>query len=187
MHCINIYIAKKQDLIFPIVVETIDLECECVAFKEIPTNHLKEGSKFIYVETDYFGGSGEQNCVTYQGDHQIDDNLKINQGLKFLGIIKTENCDEFDSVGLGNFRSNEDLFPTKKEKTSVIETMLKDLGFEKTSSTDSEIENLCLTNEHGSFYVEKNNDQYFCNIMNKKVKIYNPLQLMDIFNLAQSK
>jgi len=64
----------------------------------------------IYVETEYFGGVGEQYAVVaqdgaivsfWEGDHPI------NEALRLLSIDAEEGLDEFDTVGLGLTRSNE--------------------------------------------------------------------------------
>ena len=64
----------------------------------------------IYVETEYFGGVGEQYAVVaengaivsfWEGDHPI------NEALRKLGVEAGEGLDEFDTVGLGLTRSNE--------------------------------------------------------------------------------
>ena len=79
-----------------------------------------------YIETDYFGGSGTQLAEVWENGRKITDtffsysqieNLKIpkgvvlveasvNEALKRIGIYCHEGKDEFDSIGLGKYRSN---------------------------------------------------------------------------------
>lgn len=91
---------------------------------------LKELSfqgKCAYIETEYFGGSGTQMSAIWENGEKIEgpfisyDGIKnpkipenvqviensINQALKTIGIYRHEGKDEFDSVGLGKYRSNE--------------------------------------------------------------------------------
>ena len=75
-----------------------------------------------YVETDYFGGGGTQSALAWVGGALV---LKpmtvdaaaqrrrpamtwpINAALRTIGIKAAPSMDEFDTVGLGRFRSNE--------------------------------------------------------------------------------
>ena len=77
--------------------------------------------KLAYCETDYFGGAGTQAALLYENGRQKSppilttdnygaekapvDKRAINKVLKEFGIKKTEGKDEFDSVGLGDFRN----------------------------------------------------------------------------------
>ncbi len=64
-----------------------------------------------YVETDYFGGAGEQGAIAARdgsvafgprhGEHG-----PINAALKILGVRKQKDLDEFDTLGLRLFRDN---------------------------------------------------------------------------------
>ena len=92
---------------------------------------LKELSfqgKCIYFETHYFGGQGHQIAEVWHNGKRITDPLisfdgksptifsgalhvdhAINEALKLIGIYKHEGKDEFDSVRLGEYRSNSDI------------------------------------------------------------------------------
>jgi len=64
----------------------------------------------IYVETEYFGGVGEQYAVVAQDGDIVsfwEGERPINEALRRLGIEAEEGLDEFDTVGLGLTRSNE--------------------------------------------------------------------------------
>jgi hypothetical protein len=76
---------------------------------------LKEASKdeaLVYVETEYFGGDGGQGAiVAHRGDiffGPAEGDGSINAALRLLEAKKDGAHDEFDAVGLGRFRSNED-------------------------------------------------------------------------------
>jgi hypothetical protein len=96
-------------------------------------NGIKELSflgKCAYVETEYFGGIGVQISETWENGKRIDGPLisydgienmnteenvsvvesSINQTLKNLGVSRDEDKDEFDSIGLGRYRSNIKIF-----------------------------------------------------------------------------
>jgi hypothetical protein len=89
----------------------------------------------LYVETEYFGSMGQQaaalfedGVMVWQGARSTFEPYKpksirerlfgqpaetarspISQGLARLGVVASIGLDEFDSVGLGRFRSLEDL------------------------------------------------------------------------------
>lgn len=73
------------------------------------------GTRIAYVETEYHGGQGAQSAIVFSeskvmyGPKQADVG-PISQALKKLGAIKEPgHLDEFQSVGLGGFRSSEEL------------------------------------------------------------------------------
>jgi len=86
--------------------------------------------KCAYIETEYFGGTGVQISETWENGKKIegplisfdgventmkDENVtavdnSINQTLKNIGIYRHEGKDEFDSVRLGEYRSNGKIF-----------------------------------------------------------------------------
>ncbi len=66
----------------------------------------------VHVETEYFGGFGEQSAAFYYNGEKVfkgksSTGNPIDQALKYLGVVCKEGMDEFDTVGLGNHRSNE--------------------------------------------------------------------------------
>jgi hypothetical protein len=67
---------------------------------------------FAVIETDYFGGVGDQAAAVYQGDTEVmapavGATGPINQALRHLGVRASAGMDEFDTVGLGGFRNLE--------------------------------------------------------------------------------
>jgi hypothetical protein len=65
----------------------------------------------VYVRTDYFGGAGEQAAIAYdkgefvQTFNQTD---AIDRALRMYLGVKKDDSDEFDALGLGKHRSNDD-------------------------------------------------------------------------------
>ena len=95
--------------------------------------------KCAYIETDYFGGSGIQMSEAWFNGGRIIGPLisfdgienprvpsgavlvedSINETLKTIGVYKHEGKNEFDSVRLGSYRSNDDIIE-EYEKTQSI-------------------------------------------------------------------
>lgn len=69
-------------------------------------------SKFALIYTDYFGGVGEQYATVYENGRRVLGVTSdgINQALSLIGVMRSENKDEFDSIGLGNYRRFDDHF-----------------------------------------------------------------------------
>ena len=71
------------------------------------------GSKEVaYVESEFFGGEGGHiGLIWKNGERAFTSDLNIqsmNEILKRLGVQKTTFKDEFDSIGLGQYRQTED-------------------------------------------------------------------------------
>ena len=65
-----------------------------------------------YVETDYFGGAGEQGATVYRDGGCVLESRREEQGvvseaLRLLGVKAALGQDEFDAAGLGRYRLNE--------------------------------------------------------------------------------
>lgn len=108
MHAIHAYILKKDDLISD-DIKFINLDVEGLIMTVLEPK-TKNASLFIEIETDYFGGAGEQHCWSHSNSvvNELD---SINEGLRLLGVIKKDDLDGFDTVGLGKYRSIRDIFP----------------------------------------------------------------------------
>ena len=66
-----------------------------------------------YIETDYWGGEGKQSALLWEGGEVAYGPAlarlgPINDVLRRMGVERGENHDEFDAVGLGRYRDNED-------------------------------------------------------------------------------
>jgi len=69
-------------------------------------------SKFALIYTDYFGGTGEQYATVYENGRRVLGVTSdgINQALSVIGVTRSENEDEFDSIRLGKHRRFDDHF-----------------------------------------------------------------------------
>ncbi len=72
---------------------------------------LARGATAAYVETDYFGGGGEQAAVAARDGNVVfgprhGEHGPINSVLRILGVRKEQDLDEFDTLGLRLFRDN---------------------------------------------------------------------------------
>lgn len=134
MHAISVYLLKVEDLrddklntllenkenSFKIKNGEINwtlLGEGIVATTKIPkSKEWKSGKLICEIETDYFGGFGEQSAKLYRDNLVLmnEDTRKdpvsnpINQALKMMGVEAKPGMDEFDTVNLGRYRTNED-------------------------------------------------------------------------------
>ena len=81
-----------------------------------------------YVETHYFGGTGDQGAAVFQEGSvvfgpKVGENNPINEALRALGIVARGEVDEFDLLGLGRFRSND-----KWRESAIITVQRWDVG-----------------------------------------------------------
>ncbi len=69
---------------------------------------------FAIIQTDYFGGAGTQHAGVYHGEREILDPTKstssINKALQQLGVKKGIDLDEFETIGLQQYRDVYDFF-----------------------------------------------------------------------------
>jgi hypothetical protein len=69
----------------------------------------------LYLETEYFGGEGCQSAIVYKNKEVVlgpskSDSGSISEALEFIGVsVDIGHHDAFQSVGLGSFRSSEEL------------------------------------------------------------------------------
>ncbi|WP_282628368.1 hypothetical protein [Empedobacter sedimenti] len=64
-----------------------------------------DAPEFALIATDYHGGQGFQSASVFKGDVNMDSTIKtINLALKYLGVKRTSEHDEFECVGLQNIR-----------------------------------------------------------------------------------
>ncbi|MFD4373852.1 hypothetical protein [Streptomyces sp. NPDC058486] len=89
---------------------------ECVTFPSEAVLHDlarevtdEERPRFAIIQTDYFAGAGGQWAAAFHGQERVTpDQASINHALAVLGVRSTTTADEFDTIGLGEFRSNPD-------------------------------------------------------------------------------
>lgn len=76
---------------------------------------IAETPTFAIIETDYFGGNGDQAAVVYRGSEQIMKPQEgrrgpINNALKLLGVRSNLFIDAFTKVGLNQYRHWDGIF-----------------------------------------------------------------------------
>jgi hypothetical protein len=85
-------------VIFPFEVVLLDLVREVTSVAE---------PLFAIIQTDYFGGDGSQWAAVFRGATRLtDEKTSINTALAALGVRASSPDDEFDTIGLGRYRSN---------------------------------------------------------------------------------
>lgn len=69
-------------------------------------------TSLAFVATEYSGGPGEQGAAAWTTTETIayayGEFGYINRALQLIGVLRDNDLDEFDSIGLGWYRSNED-------------------------------------------------------------------------------
>jgi hypothetical protein len=122
-HCINIFLGKKKEMTDP-RIKYVELGSGIVAILDWPRNHsgegydsfeLKKNRAIANISTDYFGGCGSQSAEFFVNgtlicdfDSDKGDAEPINRALRQMGVEAEKDMDEFDTVGLGHYRSNRD-------------------------------------------------------------------------------
>lgn len=128
-HCISIYVVNKSELRDDKINKVLS---DKNTNQEIVWTELKEGilaTTYIpnirefgkdksvgVISTDYFGGTGHQeaklfinNKKEYDKSSEFDwSESPINSVLKMIGVVKKGGADEFDTINLSNYRSNQD-------------------------------------------------------------------------------
>ena len=72
--------------------------------------------RYAILATDYFGGIGDQVACVYEGGVLLPNTgyLRVNEALQYLGVQKQLPLDEFDTVGLGQYRGSDKYFDDEK-------------------------------------------------------------------------
>ena len=126
-HCISVYLMNKSELRNEKINTVLENKekSEEIKWTELPegilaTAHIPNVREFgkdktiAKISTDYFGGSGHQeaklfvnNKKEYEESSETNYMVSpINDVLKMIGVIKKGSSDEFDTIGLSNFRDN---------------------------------------------------------------------------------
>jgi len=142
------------------------------------------------VRTEYFGGGGDQYATVYDKGRRMKMKCRysgqINKALKeYLGVVADVVSDEFDTLGLGEHRSNEDWEGVATPCLDVITEIRGSISVIQSAETD----NPCL-----SFLAEKG---YVCSLSgcgiwkaikgNKTVMARGPAELLGIVALVEAK
>ena len=68
------------------------------------------GTRFVYLETDYFAGLGGQQAAAWQGGSLLTPAVvSINHALGLLGVVADGGADPFEGLGLDLLRDDDDL------------------------------------------------------------------------------
>jgi hypothetical protein len=128
MHSISVFLLKKEEIRNEKIeslsgdktlrkIKFTEMGEGILATTEIPNfKEFRKGKIIALVETDYFGGGGDQSAKLYvDGVKMYDESdvfdyskTPINDVLKMMGVVKKTGMDEFDTIGLGKYRTNED-------------------------------------------------------------------------------
>ncbi len=117
MHSIGVFLGKKSEVDADSkITKKLDLGSDIVAILDYEDDHdIKISKTVAYIRTDYFGGFGDQSAILYvngkeiyNGDTELGSGSPINEALKLLGVERSSDNDEFDTIGLGGYRSNDD-------------------------------------------------------------------------------
>ncbi len=98
-----LYLGSKLSLNMDSESENIEWACELSFFisKEIGMQ------KYAIIQTDYFGGMGDQCASLYEDGKIVVKEKSINEILKKLGVINKEGLNEFDTLNLSEYRNSE--------------------------------------------------------------------------------
>lgn len=127
-HCISIYLINKSELrdekINSVINDSEKFNINWTELDEglLATTHIPNIRKFgenktiASISTDYFGGMGNQSAKVFVNNEKVfdeDDEFDykirpINSALKLLGVERKDGMDEFDTIGLGKYRHNDD-------------------------------------------------------------------------------
>lgn len=128
-HCISVYLMNKSELRDEKINSVLDNKekFEEIKWTELPkgilaTTHIPNVRDFgkdktiAKIMTDYFGGAGHQEAKLFVNNKKEYDNSSefdwserpINSVLKMMGIVSNGGMDEFDTINLSNYRSNQD-------------------------------------------------------------------------------
>ncbi|SRR6266403_1017227 len=137
MHSINIVIVDKENLqiiaekfkvhsvkladnnhneFFAIPIEEFNRNAPIVDFDEhfdfdqtLKPVSEDLNAKYVIAQTDYFGGFGEQSAILVDNNN-VSHCERINVALFNLGVMKNNSLDEFDTINLGDYRTNSDFY-----------------------------------------------------------------------------
>ncbi len=130
-HCIDVYLINKSELRNGKIDSVISVN-DIAGDNNIIWTELKEGilatpyiknvrewgkgKTIAKISTDYFGGPGHQTAKLFIDNNKVYDasdefeykEAPINGVLKMIGVIAKPGSDEFDTIGLSRYRSNND-------------------------------------------------------------------------------
>jgi len=152
MSHINLYILKKSSIkdldFFKDVPHTEEngyflIPLEQKILRRLTVNYIEDDYQrqaerklldicpdMAWVETDYFGGIGDQDAKAWLERRvvkSVPDNsthMSINKALMFIGVDRTDDRDEFDVIYLGKYRSNRAVIDKWEDTTGKTTELL---------------------------------------------------------------
>lgn len=115
------YWAEKLNLSTESESDNLDWACELVFYLASELGL----QKYALVQTDYFGGMGEQFAALCENGKMITKEKKINEILENLGVKRKFNMDEFDSINLGEYRGTEEYYWDTMNAASTKSNMIE--------------------------------------------------------------
>lgn len=115
-HCISVYLINRLEVRNDKIDYIINGESIKIKWTELGENilaNIREYGKdktIAKITTDYFGGFGEQTAKLFINNKRVfnkSNESAINDVLKMMGVVSKNGLDEFDTIGLGKYRSNE--------------------------------------------------------------------------------
>lgn len=109
MHCINVYITKDDGTFEDVPHLKLPQDFILFTFKQ---KGIKKDRLVAKIETDYFGGVGDQSATVWENKKTIYTQSgygTINCALELLGVNSEEGKDAFDTLNLGQHRTNEEI------------------------------------------------------------------------------
>lgn len=115
-HCISVFLVNSKDLTNDQIKSKKWIKLKENILATTKTEDVEDISLYASISTDYFGGFGSQEAevfengsIIFEANDEFDFHITpINSALRLLGIISKDNMDEFDTIGLGNYRNNSD-------------------------------------------------------------------------------
>lgn len=121
-HYISVYLINKSEVRNDKIESIIDNKSTKIKWKELDVNilattyipNIREYGKdktIAKITTDYFCGLGKQTAKLFINNKIVYDGYEsspINDVLKKMGVARKAGMDEFDTIGLGKYRSNSD-------------------------------------------------------------------------------
>ncbi|WPU99618.1 hypothetical protein SNE26_26740 [Mucilaginibacter sp. cycad4] len=98
-----LYWSGKLNLSCDSTIEDLEWDCELIHYfaRELNLND------YALIKTDYFAGIGDQYAALYKNGILAWHGRSINIALAEIGIMRTLNLDEFDTINLGEYRNSE--------------------------------------------------------------------------------
>lgn len=103
---------------YPGAERPLELDVSPLGVERALVAATEAGGGLAYVETEYFGGAGGQSAMACVDGREVVSPERagsgggaINHALRAIGVVRSAEHDEFDTIGLGSRRSMDDYAP----------------------------------------------------------------------------